>query len=213
MSTPPTLFTPELWVAQSDDFLTNSGIFLSDGQAVLVDPGVRAAEIDAVAAFVREQRAVVQRLVLTHSHWDHVLGPERFPQVRVIAQACYPAVAAEHAGAIAASLSQWEARIGQPRVQPFRVPQPDETFDDDGQLLLDGLSLRLLHVPGHAPDQLALYQAERGLLWASDLLSDVEIPLVSDNLAAYERTLARLADLELRVLVPGHGHPATGRAW
>jgi glyoxylase-like metal-dependent hydrolase (beta-lactamase superfamily II) len=212
MSIPPTPFTPELWVAQSDDFLTNSGAFLSGSQAVLVDPGVRATEIDAIAAFVREQHADVRRLVLTHSHWDHVLGPERFPWVPVIAQARFPEVAAQQAEAIVASIGKWEARLGQGRGQPFRVPVPDETFEDDGLLLLGTLSLRLLHVPGHAPDQLALYQAERGLLWASDLLSDVEIPLVADSLAAYEHTLARLAGLELRALVPGHGHPATGQA-
>ena len=212
MSIPPTPFTPELWVAQSDDFLTNSGIFLSEREAVLVDPCLRAAEIDAIAGFVRAQGAAVRRLVLTHSHWDHVLGPERFPGVRVIAQARYREVVAREADHIAAEVAKWEAGIGQARERPFRVPAPDETFDDQGTLQLNRLTLRLLHVPGHAPDQLALYQPERGLLWSSDILSDVEIPFISDSLLAYERTLAALAGLDLRVLVPGHGHPATGRA-
>jgi glyoxylase-like metal-dependent hydrolase (beta-lactamase superfamily II) len=40
----------------------------------------------------------------------------------------------------------------------------------------------------------------------------VEIPFVSDNLAAYERTLAELAGLDLRQLVPGHGHPTASPA-
>ena len=75
------LFTPDLWVAQSDYFLTNSGIFIRDGQAVLIDPCMRRDEIDAIAEFVQAQHAAPRWLVLTHSHWDHILGPERFPGV------------------------------------------------------------------------------------------------------------------------------------
>jgi len=212
VSIPPTPLTPELWVAQSDDFLTNSGLFLIEKQAVLVDPGVRPAEIEAIAAFLQAQGAVVRCIVLTHSHWDHVLGPERFPKVRLIAQARYGEAVARQAGGLTDELARWEADLGVKRATPFAVPMPDETFDDNGLLMLSQVTLQLLHVPGHAADQLALYQPERGLLWASDLLSDVEIPIVSDSLTAYESTLARLATLDVRVLVPGHGHPATGRA-
>jgi hypothetical protein len=43
-------------------------------------------------------------------------------------------------------------------------------------------------------------------------LSDLEIPFVSDRLAAYERTLARLAALDVRVLAPGHGAATTDQA-
>jgi hypothetical protein len=45
-------------------------------------------------------------------------------------------------------------------------------------------------------------------LWASDILSDVEIPFISHGLAPFEQTLAHLSTLELRTLVPGHGHAA-----
>ncbi len=87
------------------------------------------------------------------------------------------------------------------------MPLPDETFETQSQLDLNGLVLQLIHVPGHAADQLAVYEPMRGCLWSSDILSDVEIPFVSDSLAAYERTLTALAGLDLRELVPGHGHP------
>jgi glyoxylase-like metal-dependent hydrolase (beta-lactamase superfamily II) len=157
---------------------------------------------------VAAQGATPRWLVLTHSHWDHILGPERLPGVRTLAQAEYPAAVARDRQGIQAEVAKWEARLGRQRAEPFQVPLPDETFTDDHELALGGLSLRLLHVPGHAPDQLALYAPESGCLWASDILSDLEIPFVSHDLAAYERTLARLEKLRLRVLVPGHGHPA-----
>ena len=77
---------------------------------------------------------------------------------------------------------------------------------------MNGLVLQLIHVPGHAADQLAIYELQRACLWSSDILSDVEIPFVSDSLAAYERTLASLAGYDLRRLVPGHGHPTANAA-
>jgi len=51
----PIAFLPELWVGQSDYFLTNSGLFMHGGQAVLIDPGVRRDEIDAMAECARAQ--------------------------------------------------------------------------------------------------------------------------------------------------------------
>jgi len=151
-------------------------------------------------------------LVLTHSHWDHVLGPERFPGVRNIAQARYLEVVARDAAKIAAEVARWEAEAGQTRSSPFHVPLPNETFETQTTLAINGLVLHLIHVPGHAADQLAVFEPEQGCLWSSDILSDVEIPFVSDSLLAYERTLAGLAGFKLRALVPGHGHPTTNPA-
>ncbi|MCC6189536.1 MAG: MBL fold metallo-hydrolase [Anaerolineales bacterium] len=205
----PAQLTPNLWYAQSEFFHTNSGIFLSDGQALLIDPCMRPEEIDALGGWVAAQGAVPRWLVLTHSHWDHILGPERLRGVRTLAQAEYPAAVARDREGIQDQVAEWEARLGRRREAPFAPPLPDETFVDDYALSLGGLSLRLLHVPGHAPDQLAAYEPAGGCLWASDILSDLEIPFVSHDLGAYERTLARLETLRLDVLVPGHGHPTT----
>src|SRR5713101_3636672 len=130
----PRQVSPGLWVSQSDYYLTNSGVFISEGQAVLIDPCMRRDEIDAIAEFVHARGALPQWLVLTHSHWDHVLGPERFPGVRTIAQARYPDVVARDAQKIAAEVSKWEAEAGQTRVTPFSVPLPDQTFEVEARL-------------------------------------------------------------------------------
>jgi hydroxyacylglutathione hydrolase len=201
-----------LWVAQSAYWATNSGIFLSEGQAVLIDPAVSVDEIDGIARFVAGERAAPEWLVLTHSHGDHILGPERFPGVRTIAQARYVDMAARDRERITAGIAAWEAEVGRTRQTPFSVPLPDETFEVERTLIVGRLALRLIHVPGHAADQLAVYEPERGCLWASDILSDLEIPFVSDNLAAYERTLAMLAGYDVRLLVPGHGQAASDTA-
>jgi glyoxylase-like metal-dependent hydrolase (beta-lactamase superfamily II) len=183
----------------------NTGVFISEGQAALIDPGLFADEFDALSALLREQRAEPRWLILTHSHWDHVLGPEQFPGITVVAHDRYRELAVGDADYLHCALSDWERRTGIKRAAPFRVPLPDVTVGDSGTLRVGGITLDLRHVPGHAADQLAVYHAEEGALWASDILSDSEIPYVSDNLRAYGLTLEKLARWDIRTLVPGHG--------
>lgn len=204
-------WTPDLWVAQSRSLLLNSGVFINRGQACLIDPGLYPDEIDALAGLAAAQGAQPATILLTHWHWDHLLGPERFPGVRVVAHEAYARLVGRHAAGVHKEIDGWEKAMGVERDKPFVIPIPDDMAGDGGQLKVGERSLELVHVPGHAADQLAVYEPESRTLWAADILSDVEIPFVSDSLAAYEHTLAGLAAREVRLLVPGHGTP-TGDA-
>ena len=68
------------------------------------------------------------------------------------------------------------------------------------------------HAIGHA----AVLLADRGVLLAGDMLSDVLIPLLDsrrpDQVGAYERALDRLGEAarHVDVVVPGHGAVAEG---
>jgi glyoxylase-like metal-dependent hydrolase (beta-lactamase superfamily II) len=197
--------TANLWVSQSRDLLLNSGILISRGAALLIDPGLHPDEIDALAHFVASRGAQPAAILLTHWHWDHVLGPERMPGVRVLAHRGYLAEVERNEAGLAREVERWRAAADHEGAGPFVAPKPDETLADGDELKLGDLRLRMLHVPGHSSDQLAVYEPASGALWASDILSDVEIPFVSYNLAVYEATLARLAEIDIRVLAPGHG--------
>jgi glyoxylase-like metal-dependent hydrolase (beta-lactamase superfamily II) len=150
-------------------------------------------------------------LVVTHSHWDHVLGPEYFPGVPVVQQHESLVVLAESATRIEHQVTEWERQSGVYRDMPFLLNEPDQTFDDRLELQLGDKLVELLHAPGHAPEQLIVYDSAEQMLWAADMLSDIEIPFVMHSLKAYRQTLDRLAQLEVHALVPGHGRPALTR--
>jgi glyoxylase-like metal-dependent hydrolase (beta-lactamase superfamily II) len=70
--------------------------------------------------------------------------------------------------------------------------------------------------PGHQDTHLALWLPEQGILAAGDLLSDIEIPWLDSPPWVYRASLKTLHWLfeqeDVRVLVPGHGPLAHGRA-
>ena len=206
MSQSFTKLTSNLWVVQSELYFTNSGVFLNDGQACLIDPGIFPQEIKSIKEFVCEKQAEPQNLIITHSHWDHILGPEFFPGVNIITQGNYlKEVSGGNETHILKQIKKWETACEVERIQLFEIPRPDLTFKKEMQLSVGNLSLSLFHAPGHAADQLVVFQADQGVLWAADMLSDLEIPFVSDNLAAYQTTLNMLSAFDIELLIPGHG--------
>ncbi|MEM5774049.1 MAG: MBL fold metallo-hydrolase [Anaerolineaceae bacterium] len=195
-----------LKVAQSELYSTNSGIFYDGTSACLIDPGLLPLEIMSMINFLETQHLKTEYILLTHSHWDHIFGPEYFPAARVIAhnQFC-----AELSGeGIERTLNHVQAfdRENQVRrVRAFRIPVPDITFEKSLTIQMGDLALNMMYAPGHSSDQCVVYERGSKILWAADMLSDLEIPFVYHSLKAYQQTLARLNKLEIAHLIPGHG--------
>jgi len=197
--------TSNLWVQQSQYFSTNSGIFISNNEACLIDPNMNQQEITAIADFISEQNVTLKCIILTHDHWDHVLGPAHFPNVEVIAHENYLQGGSQQIEHIQEQIIDWQKRYDLKITPNFEIPLPDERINEGHTRTIGNEILEFIHIPGHAPDQLAIFHKASGTLWAADTLSDIEIPFVSDNLSAYDDTLAKFAKLDIKVLVPGHG--------
>lgn len=204
--------TDTLWVFPSRAMHYNAGVFLSGNRACLIDPGVHPDETGHIAWFVAEHGATIDTILLTHSHWDHILGPERLPPARIAAHTAYRELTERFSARILHMVSYWEHQSGYQRESPFVIPQPDLEVEDGDEIAVGADHLRLLHIPGHAADQCAVYDPKSGTLWAADTLSNLEIPFVSHSLADYEASLAKLSGLSIQALVPGHGSSTSSQS-
>jgi glyoxylase-like metal-dependent hydrolase (beta-lactamase superfamily II) len=177
------------------------------GGVILVDPGIDGSELDQLADDLDRLGIPVVAGFSTHPHWDHLLWHARFgdiPRYATAAGATAVREGRERAQAMAA-----ESASGIPLelialVTPLPAdggPVPGEIFEHQA------------HAVGHA----AVLLADRGVLLAGDMLSDVLIPLLDarrrDQVGAYETALDRLreAATHVDVLIPGHGALAEGR--
>jgi hydroxyacylglutathione hydrolase len=199
-----------LRVWQSRLYQTNAGVFMRDGEAYAVDPSILADEIDALAKHIVDSGARLRGIILTHSHWDHILGPERIPGVPVIAHASVAANLAADLPEITRIIADRTAEHDVVREAPFQAPHIDVEVGATLTLPFGKGGLRCIHSPGHCSDQLVVYETLERTLWAADMLSDIEIPFIEDC-GAYRATLERLMLLDIATLVPGHGNVTKDR--
>lgn len=197
--------TPHLLAAKCRGLAMNTGILHAGEHAALIDPALYPDELDDIAAVCDSQDMNIETVILTHHHWDHVLGAARFAPACIVTQQSYIAETALELAHTRSSIERCYGAQGISLPVLFEPPMPNQTIEHIIGLMVGDFRVQLFHTPGHARDHLSIYDAEACSLWAGDLLSDLEVPFVSDRLDAYERTLGMFAAMDIRVLIPGHG--------
>jgi glyoxylase-like metal-dependent hydrolase (beta-lactamase superfamily II) len=195
-----------VWVRQSEWVWTNSIVVRGKDGLILVDPGIDGSELNQLADDLDRLGIPVVAGFSTHPHWDHLLWHPRFgdvPRYATPAAAHVASGARERAQAMAA-----ESASGIPlELVALVTPLPADGGPVPGEIIE-----HQAHATGHA----AVLLADRGVLLAGDMLSDVLIPLFDfrqdDQVGAYETALDRLdeAASHVDVVVPGHGAVAEG---
>ena len=195
-----------VWVRQSEWVWSNSTVVRVDDGLILVDPGIDGSDLNQLADDVDRLDTPVVAGFSTHPHWDHLLWHSRFgdvPRYATSGGAQATGEARERAQKMAA-----DSASGIPlELIGLVAPLPADGGPVPGELIE-----HRAHAVGHA----AILLADRGVLLAGDMLSDVLIPLLDvrrpGQVGAYETALALLdeAAQHVDVLVPGHGAVAEG---
>ncbi len=128
----------------------------------------------------------VDRIVLTHAHVDHIGG-----------------------------VKQVREKYGEHQVLKMPWPEHDaaaggpiEAIGGDAVVEADGVTLRAIHTPGHAPDHLCYYLEEEKALFTGDVVLGAGTTVIPDDtgdLGQYMDSLNRLLKLDLETIYPAHG--------
>jgi glyoxylase-like metal-dependent hydrolase (beta-lactamase superfamily II) len=195
-----------VWVRQSEWVWTNSIAVRGEDGLILVDPGIEGSELDELADHVDRLGLPVVAGLSTHAHWDHLVWHPRFGDVPRYATPAAAQVGAETREQQQAGAA--EEATGVPlELIALVTPLPADGGPVPGEIIE-----HQAHAVGHA----AILLADRGVLLAGDMLSDVLIPLLDfrqdDQVGAYETALDRLGEAvrHVDVVVPGHGAVAEG---
>lgn len=188
---------------------------------LVIDTGNGIGALRPVIDRLAEGRPVLA--VVTHGHFDHVGGLREFDDRRG-----HPGDADEvrepfamrlHSADFPEGATEMYAYYGYPvpRTTVNALPSPD--FDAagwsspgaelsgvvrDGEILdLGDRALQVLHVPGHTPGSIALWEAQTGLLYTGDMVY-VGAKLSFDDPEATVSSLGRLRALPVRRVHAGH---------
>lgn len=195
-----------VWVRQSEWVWTNSIVVHGEDGLILIDPGIDGSELHQLADDVDGLGIPVVAGFSTHPHWDHLLWHPRFGDVPRYATA---------AGAHLAGQTREQQQAGAAESAsgiPLELIALVTPLPADGGPVPGEVIEHQAHAIGHA----AVLLADRGVLLAGDMLSDILIPLFDprqdDQLSAYQTALDRLdeAARHVDVVVPGHGAVAHG---
>jgi hydroxyacylglutathione hydrolase len=203
-------------VVQSRFWQTNTGIITApDGGVVLIDPGVFPDELAALARRIGKGRVLAA--LATHEDWDHVLWSDALGRdVPRLAHRDVVRALDEERSVLLHSLTEAEREFSVAwehdlvgRLQPIATGTAT---------LGDHIRLTVLTTPGHTPVHTSLVLEGEGILFAGDMLSDVDPPMLMDTsgvTATYLTSLETLAPLVsgARTIIPGHGRACdTGEA-
>jgi glyoxylase-like metal-dependent hydrolase (beta-lactamase superfamily II) len=183
---------------------------------LLVDTGMGVSRLSE-AVEVRPGKPLLA--LATHIHLDHVGSLNEFadragPFTSSAAFATMPD-AATYAHMFR-DLPQPVSRLPAPdwqaaayRLEPAPLTRP---LDEGDVVDLGDRQFHVLHLPGHSPDSIGLFDEENGVFFSGDAIYD---DLLIDDLpdsdrSAYRATMARIAGLPVRIAYGGHGEPFDG---
>ncbi|MBI5036658.1 MBL fold metallo-hydrolase [Candidatus Micrarchaeota archaeon] len=163
-----------------------SKVYVLEGEESvwLIDSGDKAERV------LSNLKKPIERVLLTHGHFDHVLG---------------------------AIEGKWDSWLRQEDLELItemsrdyaEVPKPDFFKPFPPKLEFESFKLELFHTPGHTPGSVCFLDRKRGILFSGDTLFaggfQGRTDLIGSDQGQMDRSLEKIASLEFDLLCPGHG--------
>jgi cyclase len=171
----------------------NATVIVGERGAVVVDTHVTLEDGKALKDMAGQASGgrPILAVILTHEHFDHIVGNQFFD--------C-PIISTAAARESIVALSTDRLPEG------FTPTPPTETFTGEMYIHLGDITLELRSDGGHSPGQLSVFIPEHGVLLTGDNVFNGRTPYVGDaDVPRWLEVLTRLHAMGPEVVIPGHG--------
>lgn len=193
----------ETWAFTSELYArVNAGLVVTRQGGVLIDTLPFPSETRQMRNYIsRLCENGVKYVVVTQSAADHVYGSFLFPDAELLA---HELTRTQMQKSGQQMLRQ--AKVDTPALQDVQLCLPRVVFNDEMVVRIGNKSVRVIHAPGPAPDTCVVHIPEEKVLFTGDLM--MHIPMITQancDIETYKKSLGMLHDLNLEVIVQGHG--------
>jgi glyoxylase-like metal-dependent hydrolase (beta-lactamase superfamily II) len=153
-------------------------------------------------------------VVATHIHLDHVGSLHEFPLRLGPIQSASTFSTMDEAVTYAYMFTNLDGAVSKLpspgwKAADYKIPSAPltRTLDEGDIVDLGDRQFRVLHLPGHSPDSIALFEEADGLFFAGDAIYDSMLidDLPDSSRPDYRLTMQRLLELPVRLGHGGHG--------
>ncbi len=189
---------------QHDD-IANIGFIIGDKCVAVIDTGgsinIGKQLLDGIHAITDKPICYV---INTHIHFDHILGNAAFVSkgTKFVGHHLL-AEAVENNRAF--FLENFKNDLG-PKPDDSVIIGPDILIQEKTQLDLGGRTLTLIPYPtSHSHNDLIVIDDKTKTLWSGDLIFRERIPSLTGSLRGWLKTMDELKNLDVNIVIPGHG--------
>jgi glyoxylase-like metal-dependent hydrolase (beta-lactamase superfamily II) len=182
---------------------------------LLIDTGIGVVSLTDQLGWLNRDRILA---VATHSHFDHIGGHHEFANRachRLEKEVLEKPTRANTLVDRYANLRIFEklpCRGYEENAYVVAAAAPTVLLEHGDVIDLGNRQLQILHVPGHSPGSIALWEQETAILFSGDAIYDGQ--LIDEgpgtDISLYLDTMRRLRELPVAVVHGGHG-PSFGR--
>ena len=182
--------------------IANASFIITKNYVILIDTGSSKAYGEELKKQIEKITSKpIKYIINTHHHPDHFLGNDAFSSSDIYATKFTKEDIEKNGHLYIANLRN----LIKDAINGTKIKAPDKILQNK-TLDLDGYKLKVLYFDGHTQSDIAIYDENTKILYASDLVFYKRTPATPHaNINKWIESLKELEKIDYDILVPGHG--------
>ena len=182
--------------------IANASFIITANSVILIDTGSSKSYGEQVKKQIEKITSKPIKYILnTHHHPDHFLGNSAFSSSDIYAAEFTKNEIEQNGDLYIVNLVNL---VGE-AMNNTKIKAPNQVLTTK-TLNLDGYKLDILHLDGHTQSDIAIYDENTKILYASDLVFNKRtLTTPHANMQNWIKSLEELEKIDYSILVPGHG--------
>jgi glyoxylase-like metal-dependent hydrolase (beta-lactamase superfamily II) len=178
------------------------------GKFTANNPGIMTLQGTNQYIVGKESALVIDVALSADSNMDGILEQAEAMGVKKIDKILLTHIHSDHCGGALALRKRCGAKLGIHRSRAGYLGGEDFQYNDDDRIAFGGGELHVLHTPGHESGHCCFYEAGEKVLFSGDNILGFGTAVIhppDGNMTAYLKSLERLLQFSVDLILPGHG--------